>query len=210
MTAAEKKFYDDREAFMKSIGVEKAILIRGWNNPDSDCDEEEEGEERQKKGPPTRPTEEDIKNIRMIMMPDARAEEMERVEKELLGDQYGQGFTMHNTSFSYDVYDLWVGEVKQDYNNMRKWGEKFDLLLAFTSAIMDHNTWMHDHETGWEGDKMLKEMGERWKKLLKKSDDVLGIDAKFTRPGVICMLEQFKKAIDSLDQDTYDLKFKFQ
>ena len=85
------------------------------------------------------------------------------------------------------------------------------MLLGFTDSIKEFDTWIHDHELGWGGEKMTASLARMWKNLLAKSDGELGIDAEFTRPGVICLLEQFRAMVESAD--TYEdppMKFKFQ
>ena len=63
---------------------------------------------------------------------------------------------------------------------------------------------MHDNE-GDMGD-MVKDLAKLWKKLLAKDDSTLGIDAEYTRPGILAMLKQFK---DKLEDVEY-LSFKFK
>jgi hypothetical protein len=70
---------------------------------------------------------------------------------------------------------------------------------------------MHDHERGWGGEMMVSGLARIWKAVLKKTDQELGIDSEFTRPGLVCFLQQFKKQVEAVD--TYDdpvMKFKFQ
>lgn len=66
---------------------------------------------------------------------------------------------------------------------------------------MESDYWMIDHEVGWGGEKFVAGLARLWKKVLAKSDEELGIDAEFTRPGVVCFLESFKKAVESMDAD---------
>ena len=58
---------------------------------------------------------------------------------------------------------------------------------------------------------MIKDLAKRWKSLLKKTDAKLGIDSKYTRPGILVFLDTFKKRME--DADSYGdekIAFNFQ
>jgi hypothetical protein len=46
------------------------------------------------------------------------------------------------------------------------------------------------------GEIFLEELGLLWAELLLFDDEVLGIDAAFTRPGVVAMLEQLQEKVE--------------
>lgn len=73
---------------------------------------------------------------------------------------------------------------------------KFDMLLGFTDAIKDYNDWMTFPEQDWNDD-MLCGLARMWNVLLKKPNHELGIDAEFTRPGVLCLLQDFKDQVEA-------------
>jgi len=42
-------------------------------------------------------------------------------------------------------------------------------------------------------------LGKAWSELLPLSDEELGIDPEFTRPGIIAQLEKFKKEMEDVE-----------
>lgn len=95
----------------------------------------------------------------------------------------------------------------------KSWAVKLSLLLGYTSAIKESDVWMHDHEYGWGGEVFLDELAKCWKAVLKRSNEESGIDAEYSRPGIICFLEQFKKRVEAINEE-YDIappiRFNFQ
>ena len=69
------------------------------------------------------------------------------------------------------------------------------MLLAYTTTIDQFDVLMHDNEGDMDG--MVKELAGLWKRTLKKSDKELGIDAKYTRPGLDTMLTDFQKKVEA-------------
>ena len=67
------------------------------------------------------------------------------------------------------------------------------------------------HTIGWcdgELENAIKKLAGAWKRMLKKSNAELGIDAEYTRPGVEALLEKFERACN--DFDACDLSFKWK
>ena len=62
-------------------------------------------------------------------------------------------------------------------------------------------------EGGMEG--MVKGLARLWKNILKRSDEDLGIDGEYTRPGVMAMLESFQESIESAESDP-PFRFRFK
>ena len=83
---------------------------------------------------------------------------------------------------------------------------KFDNLLALTNALNNDDMWARDNEMWGEGDEMqaaCEKLGAAWKKLLGEStNDQLGVDEEFTRPGTEALLEDFGKMLESVAGDT--------
>jgi len=52
---------------------------------------------------------------------------------------------------------------------------------------------------------MVKGLAGMWKRLLKNDDEKLGIDAEYTRPGIVQLLKDFQS-----DLDMQELDFSFQ
>jgi septation ring formation regulator EzrA len=131
---------------------------------------------------------------------------MEEMRELVLGDQANSNFLMFNTSFSYDILGAFDHFKTKLYTKAKTPADKFDLLLAYTYNINEHDVWMHDNEGGMEG--MVKNLASMWKKQLKNSNEILNIDAEYTRPGVVEFLVQFKEKVE--DGDYPPFKFNFQ
>lgn len=189
-------FFQQLEQVLEKNNCIGQMLVRGISG-----DEEEDTNKY---------TTEQMQSLRFIAISEERATALEDMDKLILGDQYGDSFFMFNTSFSYHVLDCWE-IVKNSLAKSKSWPNKFNLLLGFTNAIKEFDTWMHDHEVGWGGEVFLADLAKRWKALLKKSNQELGIDEEFTRPGIVCFLERFKTIVEAID--TYDepeIHFNFQ
>ena len=99
--------------------------------------------------------------------------------------------------------------VKGRVSRTKKPADKLNLLLGFTFAIYRWDCWMHDNEGGMGV--IVKGLAGAWKRLLKKySDEELGIDTAYTKPGILELLSQFKKEVESME-DYYEMgKFNYE
>lgn len=59
------------------------------------------------------------------------------------------------------------------------------------------------HHTGGECDKAIETLSRAWKEVMAHNDTELGIDSEFTRPGIIALLERFKKTIAEIPDQKY-------
>jgi hypothetical protein len=173
------------------------LLIRGIKCPDDDDEEDT-----------STYTAEQMSTLRFVLITKKREDRMEEMRELVLGDQADCNFLMFNTSFSYDILDAF-DQFKTLYTKAKTHADKFDLLLAYTYNIGEHDVWMHDNEGGMEG--MVKNLASMWKKQLKNSNETLNIDAEYTRPGVVEFLVKFKNQVEDVDLGDYPpLKFNFQ
>ena len=140
-----------------------------------------------------------VAQLRHILLTKRRVGALEAARELVLGDQAGSDFLMFDTSFSWDVIDL-LEEVagKRAGKDASK---RFDELLAFTSTIHDHDTWTHDYEDGDALVKGINKLGKAWRALLEKSDAELGIDAEYTRPGILALCADLREACDHIEDD---------
>jgi hypothetical protein len=215
----EKTAYELWQEKVKSVRTRlgaSCMTVRGIKrieqDDDDDDDDEEEEDDDNDNNDDKNYTEEQLDHVRLIMMTDARIKMFEHMSQLVLGDQYDRDFMMFDTRFSYEVVDAFE-ILKRKMRNMtgaRSSKVKFDMILGFTAEIDKYDVWMHDHEYCWDGAKMIKSLARMWKNTLKKSNEELGIDSDFTRPGVICLLEEFKKKVEDIDEgDEPPLKFIF-
>jgi len=144
----------------------------------------------------------------MIMVNKRRGKYMDDMNELVLGDQANSMMIMLNTSFSYRVEDIVTSEFKSLYSRKKNWSEKYDMLLGLTSALSDHDVWMHDNEGGM--DVVVKQLAKWWKSVLAKSDTELGIDSEYTRLGTVAMLEDFQNQIEECPEEFGLGSFKFE
>eukprot|EP01051_Picozoa_sp_SAG22_P020308 SAG22_NODE_4053_length_1404_cov_1.580843_2_plen_135_part_00 len=116
----------------------------------------------------------------------------------LLGDMAEQAELMGlDTQFSTQVVKA-AAEFLGELAKVTKPDQKLDLLLAFTHNVDMYDTWCHDHAAGWGGHQFLAALAAEWRAVLAEDDGRLGIDAKFTRPGILCLLGQFKAKVAAM------------
>ncbi len=85
--------------------------------------------------------------------------------------------------------------------------ERFDALLGLTLALEQQGFWLHDnecYEKGGECETALKRLAKAWKGLLEQSNEVLGIDAEFTRRGVEALLHKFATKVAEVERGDED------
>jgi hypothetical protein len=89
--------------------------------------------------------------------------------------------------------------------------KQFNLLFGFTNAISENDIWAHDHESEWGGEMMIKSLGRKWKVLMSKTPELLGIDPEFTLPAVKVFLKDFKEKVEAIDTcDDPEMEFNYE
>lgn len=200
------------EGPLKGLG---RMIVRGMRHTESECSDEEDEEDAEDSPEKDEDewTEEEVAYMRWIIITQRRADALEHAAELVLGDQAHESFQMFNTSFSYEVIESF-DQLRQEYSRTSDWGARFDMLFAYTHTIAEQDVWMHDHEVGWGGERWLASLAKLWRAVLQKSDAVLAIDAEFTRPGVLHMLERFKANVEDIEQlaeyGDEPIKFKFR
>ena len=56
---------------------------------------------------------------------------------------------------------------------------------------------------------MVEDLGSLWKQLLKTSDADLGIDAEYTRPGVLALLQDLAAELEKCQDCNMDYEFRY-
>mmetsp|Transcript_26433 Transcript_26433/g.39969 ORF Transcript_26433/g.39969 Transcript_26433/m.39969 type:complete len:227 (-) Transcript_26433:90-770(-) len=199
------EFFEDYDKVMKrnpkNLG---GMIIRGISKAegeDSDEDDEDEEEEQDT----SKYTAEQMASLRYVFITQKREDKLDEMRRFILGSQANDSIMMFNTSFSYEVMDGFEEYKSRIWKKMKTPAEKFDSLFAYTYNLKNYDTWIHDHEGGMGMDDMVKGLAGMWKRLLKNDDEKLGIDAEYTRPGVVQLLTDFQS-----DLDMQELEFDFQ
>ena len=208
MSTAETAFHERKEAVMVRLGAMNSCLVRGVD------------------GDKKRPyDEEDMACIRLIMATPARdvvlrdafcfangkdSEDDSDSDSEGGG---GGGFTFFSTSDGNDVVFGISDRVKKATAAKLAKTAKFDSLAMLTFALLENDTWARDNEAWEDGDEMqsaCKKLAAAWKKLLGgNTDEDLGIDEEFTKPGVLAMLEDFETMLAEQGEET-GVKYPFK
>ena len=177
-----------------------SLLIKGIeHDPDGEEDEEEEEDT-------SKYTTEQMQSLRFIFFQKNLDQQIDKMRALVLGDQANDSFLTFNTSFSYHVLGTW-DIVKKRLSKIpaKNPSHKLDLLIAYTYTIKEHDVWMHDNEGGMG--ELVQGLANAWKRLLsnkKYDDEALGWDLKYTKPGVLELLHQFKQQIEDMDE-CYDM-----
>lgn len=183
-----------------------------WINGIGDGDEEDhEGKEYSKV---------QIAKAKLIMVPPERKKEIDEAEKwftsicnggndsedDEFDDEIG-GIMMMNTATGNNII-MSLGATLAGMS-MKKIPERFNMLLGLTLILHRYDVWIHDNEMWGEGmplDRVIQLLAKSWKDLLKKSNEQLGIDEEFTRPGVEHLMKEFAE----LCEDAEGVSVKFQ
>jgi len=156
-------------------------------------------------------TMEEVVQQRFLIFNSSRDDALDLAERDVLGDQYGDGFTMFNTSFSYEIPDhIQTALARAGKPNVTP-DRKLDILLGITKSLHDHSTWLYDHEYNWGefgGKSALQSLARTWKTVLAKSDLELNIDPLFMRKGIEYFLREFKKEVENMECG--GIKFNFE
>ena len=195
VSAAEEAFQQRQMAVVKRLGAQGVAMIRG-------VDEDVE--------PPY--SDEVVADFRIVVITKERAAAIETARRFAVGmfddsdddgdsDDDDCGLVMFDTSSGNAVVSNIADAVKKAVAK-RSVSSKFDHLLALTYALHSDDMWARDNEMWGEGDEMqsaCEKLGAAWKKLLaNNTNDKLGIDEEFTRPGTEALLEDFGKMLESV------------
>lgn len=216
-TVAEDEDLTPYEAYFAKFDAVKVkhpeiigpMIIRGIQNSnyDSDDDETDEDEIEDDERDTSKYTAEHMSTLRYVFITQKRNDRLDEMRRFVLGDQADHGIMMFNTSFSYEVQGGFYYFKPNIYAKAKTPADKFDLLYAYTYHLKVYDVWLHDNEGGMEG--MVKDLSNMWKRLLKTDDNKLGIDSEYTRPGVVQLLQDFQREIESACSEP-PLKFNFQ
>lgn len=200
VSAAEEAFMQRQNAAVKRLNALGIALVRGI---DEDA---------------ASPGEEEVAACRILVITKERAAAIEAAHKFAMGQDGSDsdsdddgGFVMFDTSTGNAV----VAGIADAVARAVAWTSKparFDHLLALTYALQQEDTWARDNEMWEDGDEMQSacaKLAAAWKKLLGEStNEQLGCDEEFTRPGTEALLEDFGKMLESVGGDT-DVSYPF-
>ena len=207
--------FERLKAVQEARGMKGSMLIvgipRGEDDEESEEEESGEDDDEEEKDDGKVYTAEQMATLRHILVNDARDEALQKAFDFASGGQADQGFMMTNTHDGNQLIFSIPKEVKKATAAKKSLPQRFDALLALTYALKEYDFWIHDNECWEEGGELEKAiacLAKAWKTLLAKTDDELGIDGEFSRPGVEALLEQFEEAVGELEAGDYSFKWK--
>eukprot|EP00600_Ochromonadales_sp_CCMP1393_P009399 CAMPEP_0174968664 /NCGR_PEP_ID=MMETSP0004_2-20121128/8267_1 /TAXON_ID=420556 /ORGANISM="Ochromonas sp., Strain CCMP1393" /LENGTH=241 /DNA_ID=CAMNT_0016217937 /DNA_START=20 /DNA_END=745 /DNA_ORIENTATION=- len=186
-----------KEAEEKYAAKGSAYIVGAMDDDDEEEEEDEEEEDDEEKLA-DKCTQAQVDRIRVCLITENREKEMNAASKFVSCGQ--SGFMMFDTQSGNQVI---MGIPKQVQKAMKKktLSERFDALFGLTFQLNYLDFWINDNELWQEGDEMdqaISLLGKKWKALLKSSNDELGIDEEFTRPGTIALLSALNESISSV------------
>lgn len=178
-------------------------MIRGITKTRGEDESEDDDEDSEEEEDTSKYTAEEMKTLRYVFITKEREFHLDMMKDYVLGEQANDMVMMFNTSFSYEIKDGFYEYRDMSWKELKTPAEKFDSLFAYTYLLKMYDVWMHDNEGDME--EMVEGLAALWKGLLKKSDEQLGIDPEYTRPGVLALLEDFQS-----DLENCDLEFDYE
>jgi hypothetical protein len=153
-------------------------------------------------------TTEQMQHFRLVLISQNRNDELNNTRRLILGDQAHDRVLTFTTSFSNEVLESWK-VVKKSLSEMTDPSAKLDLLFAYSYNLGLFESWMEDNEGGME--KLVQELASAWKSLLNNhSDEELGWDCRYTKPGMLEFLDMFKHRIGRVPDYCSIGEFNFQ
>eukprot|EP01032_Pedospumella_encystans_P007644 gene7644-9149_t len=187
----KRKYKDAHFAKLKEVisarGAKGSALIIAIEPNEEDEDEDE--------GPDAVYTKEQIDSLRHILVNKSREGFINKAMAMVFMD--GEGTTSAGNAVIMSIIP-WINKAKKQKTNALR----FDALFVLTYALLQEDLWMHDNELYGPGESLEKGMvalGKAWSELLPLSDEELDIDPEYTRPGIIGLLERFKKEVEEVD-----------
>lgn len=200
LKSAFDEHFDSREAVAKAHHASNALIIRAMQTSARKKPFEVPGETaKQKLVRENSYTAADMASVRLMLMTKRRMDKLESAAKLLLGKQAGKDVMAFNTDFSHHMEES-LERVLKSILRLTP-AVAFDTLLGFTIQLKTHSTWLEDNEL--LDTELFTRFGAVWAKLLANEDAKLEIDAEFTRPGVLEMLQQLKAMLDAA-KDAFD------
>jgi len=178
------KQLDEVVARCNGLGV---MVVRGL--PVKKGQEDAENPEPKKKY--EKLTDSDLKALRYIVIDKARDKYLTQIMRQFLGKNYDREWMMFGTS---DSFPFIVGIEEEVYKtSFRPLPERFNRLLAVTTTCDMYDFWYYRTDMPDEAAMVIRLLGFAWMDLLMHTDEELGIDSEFTRPGIEALLRDLAK-----------------
>lgn len=196
---------------MKREGADGFVYTRMYDNNDivrvggSDDEDDEDDDDDNNLF-----TLEGLQKMRFVISTKGREAALDAGRDFASAGQGDDSVMMFNTSTGNAVIEMMPGEIKKAMKGADK-KKHFDRLFGLTFALRKIEFWLEDNECWGDGnelDENLKLLGKTWKKLMKNSNEALGIDAEYSRPGVEALLEDFEEFVGENESGNYTFPWK--
>lgn len=191
-------YFEEQESFLnRNTHFLGYLMVKGiGRDPDDDDDPDDESDDEEDT---SKYTKEQMESLRFILFTKSLDEQLDKMRELILADQANDSILTFNTSFSYHVLGTWR-IMKSCLSKVSKNpSRKLEMLMAYTFNLKEYDTWMHDNEGGM--DEVVQGLAGAWKRLLNRyNDEELGWDVEYTKPGVLELLNQFKKQVEDMDE----------
>ena len=187
----EDEYQERLERVMEEHGCIGSLLIIGIDGGSDD----EGGEEDQKRAL----TAHEIETLRLVLITKSREDAFTKAMDFCTCGQADDACMIFNTRSGNEVI-LGIPRQIKSALSKKSLPARFDALFALTRGLQAYDFWMHDNECYGEGGELeaaIKALGRAWRNLLKKSDEELGIDKEFTRPGVEALLSRLERDLNT-------------
>lgn len=158
-------------------------------------------------------TKRDLDSLRYILITKSRSQKIATVQGMIFPGNGHQTlhYDQHGT-FSNHVLSMWYHINHRIMRNLKVQSERLDWLIATTHILNEYDAWMYDHPEGNVDDMvfLVKSLSGFWYRVLckgKLARENLGWDDKYTKPGVMELLNQFQAKVHNypaLGQFVYD------
>jgi hypothetical protein len=150
--------------------------------------------------------------VRVIFVTEDLEQRMEAARHGLLGEQVDDEVLMFTNSFGHEAVQFMAYTAAQ-WRGLQEWNQKLNVLVAATLVLEENESWLYDHESGWQGEPALEQLAALWRQTLRQSSAALGLEEQYGRPGVLALVEQFAAKVRSgNDDDLFDepVVFRYQ
>eukprot|EP01038_Epipyxis_sp_PR26KG_P006825 gene6825-9344_t len=188
-TPKKDAYFKRLNQVVASLNATQAFEIYRDSNNDDDFDDEENEEY----------TDEQLRSFRYIILTESRNKFFEKATDFVTCGQAENEMMMFDTSTGNNVINGLPQQLKK-VSRQNTLPLKFDALLGLTIALHRFDVWIYDNEEwdkGGELEKVVKSLGRAWQKMIKRSNEELGIDTEVTRPGVEALLDDLTNVFHS-------------
>ncbi len=197
-----EKFNRELTEIQAAFNMKGYCTVRYAERKDSE-EEEEDSEDSEEEEEEEDYTAEDLSFMRFFLINDARDKAMAIAENFVMAGQANEGFAFFNTTTGNNII-LQMKSMINKAMKKKKMSDRLNAMFALTFWLRQQDEWINDNECYGEGDELaagVEALANAWKKLLKESNETLGIESDTSHQGVIALLEGFGEFIEKNNRE---------